>query len=69
MTARTAAVVLLTPLVLLAGLLAVAGVTAVALGKRMSRATPARRPAPVAVRRLEPAAADVALGVVTRRAA
>lgn len=69
MTARTVAVVVLTPLVLLAGLLAVVGLTALAVGKRMSRAVPARRPAPAPVRRLEPAAADVALGVVTRRAA
>jgi hypothetical protein len=70
LTLRTAAVVLLTPLVLLAGLLAVVGLTAVALGKRLSHAIPARGPAPKPVRRLEPAAADAAaLGVVTRRAA
>jgi hypothetical protein len=70
LTARTAGVVLLTPLVLLAGLLAIVVLTVLSVAKRMSRTTiHIRTPAPKPVRRLEPAAADAALGVVSRRAA
>jgi len=68
-TARTAGVLLLTPLVRLAGVLAILVLTALAVGRRAGLAMPARRPAPKPVRRLEAAAADAALGVVTRRAA